>query len=282
LALKFEFFLWVIWGIFCNFLGNVASSVLSLHLRNFLPEEEEILVPIRLEIDIEGKRLRDSFTWNFNEKLITPEQFANSMCEDLDLPQIFESAIATSIKHQLEAFREFIRTFSYYTSNNGLILIQLDLRIHDLKIKDQFEWDITNKRNNPESFARSMCGDLGLSAEFSVAIAHNIREQLAEQSFKYSINNHYNDNTRILNNYNDTRVPFEVIRHCLEDIQQWGPQIIKLSKQEIERLEQKQENYKNKNTNTWMLLASAKAGNNTMMNTRNLRRTRSSRRGILE
>jgi len=261
--------------------GNVASS-LSLHLRNFQPEDEEILVPIRLEIDIEGKKLRDAFTWNFNENITTPEQFANSMCEDLDLPQNFESAIANSIRHQLEAFRDFIRSFPNNTANNGLILIKLDLRVHDLKIKDQFEWDITNKRNNPEAFARSMCGDLGLSAEFSVAIAHNIREQLVEQSFDYRNNNYIN--SLIINNCNDSRIPFEVIRHRLEDIQQWGPQIIKLSKQEMERLEHRQDkdNYRNKNTNMWMLLANSKANNNinsSFMNTRNLRRTRSSKRG---
>lgn len=31
-------------------------------------EQAEILVPIRLDIDIEGQKLRDTFTWNKNGK----------------------------------------------------------------------------------------------------------------------------------------------------------------------------------------------------------------------
>lgn len=32
--------------------------------------KEEELVPIRLDIDIEGQKLRDCFTWNKNGKLL--------------------------------------------------------------------------------------------------------------------------------------------------------------------------------------------------------------------
>ena len=38
----------------------------------------EVLVPIRLDMEIEGHKLRDTFTWNKNEQLITPEQFAGN------------------------------------------------------------------------------------------------------------------------------------------------------------------------------------------------------------
>ena len=30
----------------------------------------EVLVPIRLDIDIDGQKLRDTFTWNKNGKLL--------------------------------------------------------------------------------------------------------------------------------------------------------------------------------------------------------------------
>lgn len=33
--------------------------------------QPEILVPIRLDIDIEGQKLRDTFTWNKNGKILT-------------------------------------------------------------------------------------------------------------------------------------------------------------------------------------------------------------------
>lgn len=38
--------------------------------------QQELLVPIRLDMEIEGQKLRDTFTWNKNETLTTPEQFA--------------------------------------------------------------------------------------------------------------------------------------------------------------------------------------------------------------
>lgn len=37
--------------------------------------KEEELVPIRLDIDIEGQKLRDCFTWNKNGKLLLDTNF---------------------------------------------------------------------------------------------------------------------------------------------------------------------------------------------------------------
>jgi len=36
--------------------------------------QTEVLIPIRLDMDIEGQKLRDTFMWNKNELLLTPEQ----------------------------------------------------------------------------------------------------------------------------------------------------------------------------------------------------------------
>ncbi|KAF2862671.1 SNF5-domain-containing protein [Piedraia hortae CBS 480.64] len=51
-------------------------------------------------------RLKDSFTWNLHESLITPDQFARNMVEELDFPlqrkQALVVEIATSIRQQLE------------------------------------------------------------------------------------------------------------------------------------------------------------------------------------
>ena len=38
--------------------------------------QPEVLVPIRLDMDIEGQKLRDTFMWNKTESMLTPEQFA--------------------------------------------------------------------------------------------------------------------------------------------------------------------------------------------------------------
>lgn len=104
--------------------------------------QSEVLVPIRLDMEIEGQKLRDAFTWNmngnvpsplsalnstvskqtshgikespdgtfllllnFSEKLMTPEMFAEILCDDLDLnPLAFVPAIASAIRQQIESY----------------------------------------------------------------------------------------------------------------------------------------------------------------------------------
>ncbi|KAF9351452.1 SWI SNF, matrix associated, actin dependent regulator of chromatin, sub b, member 1, partial [Mortierella sp. AD094] len=68
-------------------------------------EQDAILVPIRLDIDTDEIRLRDTFTWNVNEQLMTPEQFAEILCDDLDLNfNKFVPEIAQSIRNQIAEF----------------------------------------------------------------------------------------------------------------------------------------------------------------------------------
>lgn len=78
-------------------------------------------------MEVEGLKVRDTFTWNknglfssksmclvlmnasrfvqFAESLITPEQFAEVLCDDLDLnPTMFVPAIAQAIRQQVDAF----------------------------------------------------------------------------------------------------------------------------------------------------------------------------------
>ncbi|KAG9335360.1 hypothetical protein JZ751_005282 [Albula glossodonta] len=67
--------------------------------------QPEVLVPVRLDMEIDGQKLRDAFTWNMNEKLMTPEMFAEILCDDLDLnPLTFVPAIASAIRQQIESY----------------------------------------------------------------------------------------------------------------------------------------------------------------------------------
>jgi len=145
-------------------------------------EEEEELVPIRLELFLDGTTFKDTFTWNINETTVTPEQFAKSLCLDMDYPPHFEEAIANSIHKQLTTYHTWKSAIREkrvrISSKHSLILIQLNLTINDKSLQDQFEWDIRNKHISPESFAQTLCSDLGLGREFSVSVAHSIREQI--------------------------------------------------------------------------------------------------------
>ncbi|KAI8644192.1 hypothetical protein BD408DRAFT_413851 [Parasitella parasitica] len=176
-------------------------------------DKEETLVPIRLDLENDGYKIRDTFTWNMNESSITPEQFAEITCQDLRLPTaVFSSLISTNIREQVQqyflnessmvsdsqdqvpsrsdSYNEFMQCKMLKTvlpqesrvaGNRKMelrTLIKLDIIVGNRILNDQFEWDITCKRNSPESFAETMATDLGLGGEFKTAIAHSIREQI--------------------------------------------------------------------------------------------------------
>lgn len=46
-------------------------------------KQPDLLVPIRIDLEMEGQKIRDTFTWNKNEQLVTPEIFAEILCDDL-------------------------------------------------------------------------------------------------------------------------------------------------------------------------------------------------------
>ncbi|XP_075082665.1 chromatin structure-remodeling complex protein BSH isoform X2 [Nicotiana tabacum] len=115
----------------------------------------ENLVPIRLDIEIDGQRFRDAFSWNPNDPDSEVVVFAKRTVKDLKLPPGFITQIAQSI--------------------------QLDLRVNHTVIKDHFFWDLNNFESDPEEFARTFCKDMEIEdPEVGPAIAISIREQLYE------------------------------------------------------------------------------------------------------
>ncbi|KAL2011311.1 hypothetical protein VTN00DRAFT_4029 [Thermoascus crustaceus] len=154
-------------------------------------EQIEDLVPIRLDIDWDKIKIRDTFTWNLHDRVISPDLFAEKFVEDLGLP--LESCaplvkqISSSIQEQLQDYypQVFIEEdpldphlpYSAYKNDEMRILIKLNITIGQHTLVDQFEWEINNPLNSPEEFASQMTNDLSLSGEFTTAIAHSIREQ---------------------------------------------------------------------------------------------------------
>nr|XP_014288076.1 SWI/SNF-related matrix-associated actin-dependent regulator of chromatin subfamily B member 1 isoform X1 [Halyomorpha halys] len=144
----------------------------------------EVLVPIRLDMEIEGQKLRDTFTWNKNESLITPEQFAEILCDDLDLnPLSFVPAIAQAIRQQIEGFPT---DNILEDQTDQRVIIKLNIHVGNTSLVDQIEWDMSEKENSPEQFAMKLCAELGLGGEFVTAIAYSIRGQLSWHQKTYA------------------------------------------------------------------------------------------------
>ncbi|KZT43362.1 SNF5-domain-containing protein [Sistotremastrum suecicum HHB10207 ss-3] len=221
----------------------------------------EMLVPIRLEFDVDQHRFKETFVWNLNDPSITPEIYAQSIVDDFALPSQFVSLAARLIGEQLsdfkshtlddalpfvssangegdfvhgalgeedvewwEGWRKRLRTEDGFVkigksgrkkkimngnesdkeilpeldevggedrmnvdtateSDAGVdhelrVLIKLDVVVGTMKLDDQFEWDVGEENNSPERFAEVYANELGLSGEFTTAIAHSIREQV--------------------------------------------------------------------------------------------------------
>ncbi|XP_075655507.1 chromatin structure-remodeling complex protein BSH [Castanea sativa] len=137
------------------------------------------LVPIRLDIEIDGQRFKDAFTWNPSDPDSEVVLFAKRTVKDLKLPPAFITQIASSIQTQLAEFRSYEGQDMY--SGEKIVPIKLDLRVNHTLIKDQFLWDMNNFESDPEEFARTFCKDLGIEdPEVGPAIAFAIREQLYE------------------------------------------------------------------------------------------------------
>ncbi|SPO02852.1 related to transcription factor snf5p [Cephalotrichum gorgonifer] len=154
-------------------------------------EEYEELVPLRIDVDWDKIKLRDTFTWNLHERIVPVELFAAQLVEDLSIKPPASQAVFDQIVHQMREQLADYYPFTYseddaldpelpysaYKNDEMRMLIKLNITIGQHTLVDQFEWDLNNQLNSPEEFALSMARDLSLSGEFSTAIAHSIREQ---------------------------------------------------------------------------------------------------------
>ncbi|CAI9754258.1 unnamed protein product [Fraxinus pennsylvanica] len=151
----------------------------SKNLVKFRIPTSDNLVPIRLDIEIDGQRFRDAFTWNPSDPDSEVVVFAKRTVKDLKLPPAFVTQIAQSIQTQLTEFRSYEGQDMY--TGERVVPIKLDLRVNHTIIKDHFLWELNNFESDPEEFARIFCKDMGIEdPEVGPAIAIAIREQLYE------------------------------------------------------------------------------------------------------
>ncbi|XP_051137277.1 chromatin structure-remodeling complex protein BSH [Andrographis paniculata] len=137
------------------------------------------LVPMRVDVEIDGQRHRDAFVWNPSDPDSEVVLFAKRTVKDLKLPPAFVTQIAQSIQAQLTEFRSYEGQDMY--TGEKVVPIKLDLRVNHTLIKDHFLWDLNNFESDPEEFAKTFCKDLGIEdPEVGPAIGIAIREQLYE------------------------------------------------------------------------------------------------------
>ncbi|CAH8574783.1 unnamed protein product [Schistosoma intercalatum] len=182
--------------------------------------QPECLVPIRLDIECDGVKLRDCFTWNRNEQLITLEQMAEVLCDDLDLNPInFVPAIVNAMRQQIDAhpMNDFL-----VGQTDTRVIIRLNIHVGNISLVDQFEWDLSEPNNSPEQFASRLCAELGLGGEFVTAVAYSIRGQLAWHQKIYA--------------FSESPLPtVDVVFRNSNEADQWSPVVEVLTDAEMEK-----------------------------------------------
>ncbi|CAH8862709.1 unnamed protein product [Trichobilharzia szidati] len=182
--------------------------------------QPECLVPIRLDIECDGVKLRDCFTWNRNEQLITLEQMAEVLCDDLDLNPInFVPAIVNAMRQQIEAHPV---TDCLVGQTDTRVIIRLNIHVGNISLVDQFEWDLSEPNNSPEQFASRLCAELGLGGEFVTAVAYSIRGQLAWHQKIYA--------------FSESPLPtVDIVFRNSNEADQWSPVVEVLTDAEMEK-----------------------------------------------
>lgn len=214
----------------------------------------EELVPVRLDIELEKLRLRDTFTWNLNDRLVPPQLFAETLVEDLKLPQEASQQLARQvhqeIAEQLQNYYPHVYPpglpaepdlpYGAHKNDDMRITIKLNITIGHITLVDQFEWDTNNPLNSPEEFARQMALDLSLSGEFCTAIAHTIREQSQLYTKSLFLTNYEFDGRLIEDpDIRDNLLPTPVLSTFRPHQSQkdWTPYMYELSEMELEKTE---------------------------------------------
>lgn len=194
-------------------------------------DSDEVLVPIRFNLEYENFRITDFLLWNANETVITPEQFAAVTCADMDLPSSYAGQIAGAIRSQLADYAAVANVT--LPADMGLhVIINLNVYLNKQLYEDKFEWDLGSDIT-PQSFAKGVVQDLGLYSEFYPAIAHALYEVLYKMK-REALDGHLPqeiENYAAFGGDAGWRVDQELLG---ED---WAPSVERLSQEEIEKRE---------------------------------------------
>ncbi|ODV76676.1 chromatin structure remodeling complex protein SFH1 [Suhomyces tanzawaensis NRRL Y-17324] len=211
------------------------------HRISELVHKTDTLIPIKISLENPNSthKVVDFFMWNLNETLITPQQFSEILCTDLELPNSMQQQVAESIIQQIEDYN-YVSNLQLPLGNPCVIIVDLSVNLNKQLYQDKFEWDLAQSEVTPEQFAHIVVSDLGLSLEFKPAISHSLHEILIRVK-KEIIDGSYNNeihNLHLLRGLifeSGIRIATEASVQNGND--HWEPVVEMLSQAEIEKRE---------------------------------------------
>lgn len=197
------------------------------------PENEPVIIPISLNLEYSGHVINDYFTWNCNDKTITPEQFTQIYCQDLDFPvnsNLFQQ-IVTIIN---DTIQENEPIASIKIENDLQIIINLTCNLQKNFFEDKFQWNLNDSSLAPENYAEIIVTDLGLTREYIPLLSFSLHETILKIK-KDFLEGHLNQEMV----YNEAAFGYMAgVRLNIEELgQNWCPKIEILTLEEIQRRE---------------------------------------------
>lgn len=87
-----------------------------------MADVEDHLVPVRLEMEHDHQRFSDTFMWNCSDTVVTPELFAQTICDDFKLPAgQFVPKIVAAIKERVREYQDQVQPIQQSHTSRGVI-----------------------------------------------------------------------------------------------------------------------------------------------------------------
>lgn len=74
---------------------------------------DDLRIKIQIDVVVGQNQLIDAFEWDISNPNNSPEEFAESMCQELELPGEFATAIAHSIREQVHMYHKSLAVVGY-------------------------------------------------------------------------------------------------------------------------------------------------------------------------
>lgn len=96
-------------------------------------------VPIKLDIELDGYKLRDSLIWCMNDTSVSVDDFAAITCEDFELPaNLYVPAIVKSINEQLSEYQDYLGMLKMMGGLREFCGIRGLIRVYIIVVIDDF------------------------------------------------------------------------------------------------------------------------------------------------
>ncbi|GAA5828874.1 hypothetical protein JCM11251_005904 [Rhodosporidiobolus azoricus] len=248
-----------VWGDGKSYLGALPPGTLvqvqpTKGTKHVALSEEELeehaekpghFVAVQIDLDVDTFKVRDSFVWNVHEKLVTPEAFARTFCDDLDLPATYVEQVAKQIADQVAEFSG-IAEFALRSEaeekeqveKDLRVIVNLDVQIGSLHLTDRLEWDLSSSLT-PELFAATLCRDLSLDTSATPVISTAIHEELFRLKRSCIEMGLIGVDEAVMRRRGAK--PLEGVWREWNEAQSYGPKVDRLSLDELDKVEQARE-----------------------------------------